>query len=87
MLLPLAPLDAPLTRRFEIVERKGLCDPDSICAALPEKVSQALGRLCANRFGKVPHRNAGAVPPCGYSSKAAFRSGAATAPRSAFAVR
>jgi len=41
----------------EIVERKGLGHPDSICDGIAEAVSRALAQEYVNRFGKVLHYN------------------------------
>ncbi len=41
----------------EIVERKGLGHPDSICDAVMERISQALSQAYIQRFGKVLHHN------------------------------
>jgi len=41
----------------EIVERKGIGHPDSICDGVAERVSQALGRTYLDRFGKPLHYN------------------------------
>lgn len=41
----------------EIVERKGLGHPDSICDAVMERVSVALSRAYLERFGAVLHHN------------------------------
>ncbi|MFB6073834.1 MAG: methionine adenosyltransferase [Haloarculaceae archaeon] len=41
----------------EIVERKGLGHPDSICDGVAERVSQALARTYLERFGRVLHYN------------------------------
>ena len=41
----------------EIVERKGLGHPDSICDSLAEAVSLALCRFYRERFGLVLHHN------------------------------
>jgi S-adenosylmethionine synthetase len=41
----------------EIVERKGLGHPDSVCDGVAEAVSRALARTYLNRFGKVLHFN------------------------------
>ncbi|MFB6180982.1 MAG: methionine adenosyltransferase [Candidatus Nanohalobium sp.] len=43
--------------QVEIVERKGLGHPDSICDGIAEKVSQALSREYREKFGKVLHHN------------------------------
>lgn len=51
--------DAPLPddRRVEIVERKGLGHPDSICDALAEEFSLALSRFYLDRVGRILHHN------------------------------
>ncbi len=41
----------------EIVERKGLGHPDTICDAVMERVSQALSRAYVERFGAILHHN------------------------------
>ena len=41
----------------EIVERKGVGHPDSICDGLAESVSRSLSRLYLDRVGKVLHYN------------------------------
>ena len=42
---------------IEIVERKGLGHPDSICDGIAEAVSRALGRTYVDRFGVPLHYN------------------------------
>lgn len=44
-------------RKVEIVERKGLGHPDSICDAIMEEISLALSREYKNRFGVILHHN------------------------------
>jgi S-adenosylmethionine synthetase len=44
-------------QEVEIVERKGLGHPDSICDGIAEHVSQALAREYLDRVGKVLHYN------------------------------
>ena len=44
-------------REFEIVERKGIGHPDTICDLVCESVSQALSQYYLKRFGKVLHHN------------------------------
>ena len=41
----------------EIVERKGLGHPDTICDAVMEQVSQALSKAYVKRFGAILHHN------------------------------
>ncbi|MFW5934720.1 MAG: methionine adenosyltransferase [Halolamina sp.] len=44
-------------QQVEIVERKGLGHPDSICDGIAESVSRALSQLYLDRVGKVLHYN------------------------------
>lgn len=44
-------------QQVEIVERKGLGHPDSICDGLAEKISRELCREYRERFGKILHHN------------------------------
>ena len=44
-------------QEVEIVERKGLGHPDSICDGIAEHVSRALANAYLERFGKVLHYN------------------------------
>ena len=44
-------------QEIEIVERKGLGHPDSICDGVAEAVSRALGQMYLDRFGKPLHYN------------------------------
>jgi len=63
-------LDAPSPAALpiEIVERKGLGHPDTICDALAEALSVALSRFYLDRFGTILHHNV---------DKALLRGGAA----------
>ncbi|MFB6298081.1 MAG: methionine adenosyltransferase, partial [Salinirussus sp.] len=42
---------------IEIVERKGMGHPDSICDGVAESVARALASLYLDRFGKLLHFN------------------------------
>ncbi|GAB7012866.1 methionine adenosyltransferase [Halolamina salina] len=44
-------------QQVEIVERKGIGHPDSICDGIAESVSRALSQLYLDRVGKVLHYN------------------------------
>jgi S-adenosylmethionine synthetase len=59
----------------EIVERKGLGHPDSVCDALAEEVSLALSRFYVERFGFVLHHNVDKVLLRGGAARAAFGGG------------
>src|SRR5512135_422438 len=43
--------------QIEIVERKGLGHPDTICDLVMERISQALSKAYHDRFGRVLHHN------------------------------
>jgi S-adenosylmethionine synthetase len=45
------------TLPFELVERKGLGHPDTICDALAEMFSRGLSRFYLARFGEILHHN------------------------------
>jgi S-adenosylmethionine synthetase len=59
MALRISPLSPPpvSAQEIEIVERKGLGHPDTICDAVAEKVSIALSRYYLERFGLILHHN------------------------------
>jgi len=44
-------------REIEIVERKGIGHPDTICELISESASQALSLYYLKRFKKVLHHN------------------------------
>ncbi len=47
----------PAEQRVEVVERKGIGHPDSICDAVAEAISVALSQEYLRRFGRVLHHN------------------------------
>jgi S-adenosylmethionine synthetase len=59
----------------EIVERKGIGHPDTICDSLAEAVSQALCRLYRERAGIILHHNVDKVLLRGGVAKPAFGGG------------
>jgi S-adenosylmethionine synthetase len=59
----------------EVVERKGLGHPDSICDALAEEVSRALSRFYLERFGRILHHNVDKVLLCAGVARPAFGAG------------
>lgn len=65
------PDDAPV----EIVERKGLGHPDSICDALAEEFSLALSRFYLDRAGAILHHNVDKVLLVGGRSAPRFGGG------------
>jgi S-adenosylmethionine synthetase len=71
---------APDERAVEVVERKGIGHPDTICDALAEEVSRALSRHYVERFGRVLHHNVDKALLCGGSSSPQFGGGNVTAP-------
>lgn len=72
---------APVGRLpVEIVERKGLGHPDSICDALAEELSLALCRHYLDRFGAVLHHNVDKALLRGGSARAALGGGEVTEP-------
>ena len=64
----------------EIVERKGIGHPDTICDALAEELSRALCQFYLKNFGFILHHNVDKVLLRGGSSKAVFNGGELLAP-------
>ncbi|MEF8808883.1 methionine adenosyltransferase [Natronomonas sp.] len=62
-------------QEVEIVERKGLGHPDSICDGIAEHVSQALAREYLDRVGKVLHYNTDETQLVAGSAAPAFEGG------------
>lgn len=65
---------------LEIVERKGLGHPDTICDALAEEMSVALCRAYEDRFGFVLHHNVDKVLLCGGQARVSWGGGEVLAP-------
>lgn len=76
ILSPLAGVDDSV----EIVERKGLGHPDTICDALAEAFSRNLCREYLARFGSILHHNVDKALLCGGRSAPAFEGGAILSP-------
>jgi S-adenosylmethionine synthetase len=64
----------------EVVERKGLGHPDTICDALAETLSRSLCREYLHRFGAILHHNVDKALLCGGGAVAAFGGGTVTRP-------
>lgn len=65
---------------LEIVERKGLGHPDTICDALAETLSRGLSRFYLERFGVLLHHNVDKALLCGGAARPAFGGGQVLAP-------
>ena len=71
-----ASADPPLAEQsVEVVERKGLGHPDTICDALAEEVSVALCQFYLERFGAILHHNVDKVLLVGGQSTPVFGGG------------
>ena len=68
----------------EIVERKGLGHPDTLCDALAEEFSRSLCRFYLERFGEVLHHNVDKVLLWGGAARPAFGGGDVLAPFEVF---
>ena len=64
----------------EVVERKGLGHPDTICDALAETLSRNLCREYLGRCGRILHHNVDKALLCGGRAAPAFRGGTVLAP-------
>ncbi|HUJ87117.1 MAG TPA: methionine adenosyltransferase [Burkholderiales bacterium] len=71
---------SPACLPLEIVERKGLGHPDTICDALAENLSRALSRFYLERFGAILHHNVDKALLCGGAARPAFGGGEITEP-------
>jgi S-adenosylmethionine synthetase len=77
MNLKISSLDFPAvgTLPLEVVERKGIGHPDTICDALAEELSRTLSRHYLDQFGLILHHNVDKVLLCGGRSRAIFGGG------------
>lgn len=64
----------------ELVERKGIGHPDTICDALAEELSRALSRHYLEHFGRVLHHNVDKALLSGGAARAEFGGGKVLAP-------
>jgi len=78
----LTPIRRPPTDAsgVEIVERKGLGHPDTICDSLAEEFSLALSRFYLDRFGLILHHNVDKALLCGGASRSAYGGGEVLSP-------
>jgi S-adenosylmethionine synthetase len=65
---------------LEIVERKGIGHPDTLCDALAERFSAALCRFYLERFGTILHHNVDKALLRGGAARAVFGGGEVTEP-------
>ncbi len=81
-----AACDTPLpdARRVEIVERKGLGHPDTICDALAEEFSLALSRFYLEHCGRILHHNVDKTLLAAGSTRPRFGGGAVDEPMRIF---
>jgi S-adenosylmethionine synthetase len=77
--LVLSPLES-VTETIEVVERKGLGHPDTICDALAEALSRNLSREYQRRFGNVLHHNVDKALLCGERAAPQFGGGSVLSP-------
>jgi S-adenosylmethionine synthetase len=71
---------SPASQPLEIVERKGLGHPDTICDALAENLSRALSRFYLERCGAILHHNVDKALLCGGAARPAFGGGEVAEP-------
>lgn len=65
----------PDHQEVEVVERKGLGHPDTLCDAVAERISVRLCRSYLDRFGMILHHNVDKVLLCGGLSRPSFGGG------------
>lgn len=69
---------------FEVVERKGIGHPDTICDALAEEFSNRLSRFYLDRFGHIAHHNVDKALLWGGVARPVFGGGEVEAPMEIF---
>jgi S-adenosylmethionine synthetase len=74
------PGEADAANDVEIVERKGLGHPDTICDAVAEHVSASLCRAYLERFGAILHHNVDKILLAAGTARPAFGGGEITHP-------
>ena len=79
-MFPLVISPLKITDDFEIVERKGIGHPDSICDALAETLSRNLCHEYQSRVGEILHHNVDKALLCGGRSTPKFGGGEVLAP-------
>lgn len=86
MHLQISPLEFPAVGALplEIVERKGVGHPDTICDALAEELSRTLSRYYLDHFGLILHHNVDKGLLCGGRARAAFGGGEVLQPLEIF---
>jgi S-adenosylmethionine synthetase len=82
--LTLTALSTSLEQPVEIVERKGIGHPDTVCDALAEELSRALCQFYLERFGLVMHHNVDKALLWGGTSQPAFGGGRVLEPMEIF---
>lgn len=80
MIAPIVSIHQHRDDLLEVVERKGLGHPDTICDALAETFSRNLCREYRRRFGEVLHHNVDKALLCGGSAAPALGGGTILAP-------
>jgi S-adenosylmethionine synthetase len=75
MIVVRSPASDPAVRDVEIVERKGLGHPDTICDALAEEISLSLCRFYLQRFSRILHHNVDKILLVGGSARPTFGGG------------
>lgn len=60
---------------FEVVERKGVGHPDTLCDAIAEKVSQAYSRYCLKHYGIILRHMVDKIALSGGASRVKFGGG------------
>ena len=68
------------THRIELVERKGIGHPDSICDGIGEAVSRALSNEYLSRFGRILHHNTDQVELVGGEANPLYGDGEVISP-------
>lgn len=80
LLIRIAERSVPSARRIEVVERKGLGHPDTLCDGIAEEISRSLCQHYLEAFGMILHHNVDKVLLVGGSARARYGGGEVTEP-------
>ncbi len=73
-------IELPGEQNIEIVERKGIGHPDTICDCVAEEISTALSKYYIDQFGSIMHHNVDKALLIGGISEPSYKGGRITKP-------
>ncbi len=73
-------IELPSQQNIEIVERKGIGHPDTICDCIAEEISIALSKYYIDQFGSIMHHNVDKALLIGGRSEPSYKGGRISEP-------